>query len=61
MKEQKSIKRLLTSDETKKFALEGGLIELDGICREANLRYSIAYGTLPGAARHHGFILWGMI
>ena len=28
------------------------------ICVENNLKYSIAYGTLIGAVRHHGFIPW---
>ena len=27
-------------------------------CEEKGLRYSIAYGTLIGAVRHHGFIPW---
>lgn len=27
-------------------------------CREHNLRYSLAYGTLLGAVRHRGFIPW---
>ena len=28
------------------------------VCREHNLRYSLAYGTLIGAVRHGGFIPW---
>ena len=31
---------------------------IDNICREHNLRYWIAYGTLIGAMRHGGFIPW---
>lgn len=27
-------------------------------CKEHNLRYSLAYGTLLGAVRHNGFIPW---
>ena len=30
----------------------------DQLCREHNLRYYIAYGTLLGAVRHQGFIPW---
>lgn len=31
---------------------------LDRICREHDLAYSLAYGTLLGAIRHKGFIPW---
>lgn len=34
------------------------LVEIDKICRRLNLRYYLAYGTLIGAIRHHGFIPW---
>lgn len=34
------------------------LDEIDRVCRENNLRYSLAYGTLLGAVRHQGFIPW---
>lgn len=34
------------------------LDEIDKVCRENNLRYSLAYGTLLGAVRHGGFIPW---
>ncbi len=34
------------------------LLYFDKVCRENGLRYSLAYGTLIGAIRHHGFIPW---
>lgn len=34
------------------------LIEFDKICRENDLRYSLAAGTMLGAVRHKGFIPW---
>lgn len=34
------------------------LLEVDAICAEQNLTYYLAYGTLIGAVRHHGFIPW---
>lgn len=34
------------------------LCTFDDFCREKNLTYSLAFGTLLGAVRHHGFIPW---
>ncbi len=31
---------------------------IDSFCRENNIKYSLAYGTLLGAIRHKGFIPW---
>lgn len=31
---------------------------IDKVCKENDLRYSLAYGTLIGAVRHGGFIPW---
>ena len=34
------------------------LVEFDKFCRDHNLKYFLAYGTLLGAVRHKGFIPW---
>ncbi len=34
------------------------LVYLDEVCRQQNLTYYLAYGTLLGAIRHKGFIPW---
>lgn len=34
------------------------LDEVDRVCNEHHLKYSLAYGTLIGAVRHNGFIPW---
>ena len=47
----------MTLDEIKQEELEI-LCWFDSYCREHNLRYSLAYGTLLGAVRHKGFIPW---
>lgn len=47
----------LTIEEMKQVELEI-MDEFDRICREHNLVYCIAYGTLLGAVRHKGFIPW---
>ena len=40
-------------------ACEYGLLcEINAICREHNLRYTLCGGTLLGAIRHKGFIPW---
>lgn len=51
MKEIKEIKEL------QKIELDI-LVYIDKICRENNLKYFLAYGTLIGAVRHNGFIPW---
>ena len=51
-----------TKDKEMLEKLHGVLLELmmefDRICRENEIEYSIAYGTLLGAVRHGGFIPW---
>ena len=34
------------------------LKDFDQFCKKHNLKYSLCYGTLIGAARHKGFIPW---
>lgn len=34
------------------------LVKFDAFCREKGLSYSVSYGTMLGAIRHHGFIPW---
>ena len=38
--------------------LTKALIEFDKFCKEHNIQYSLAFGTLLGAIRHKGFIPW---
>lgn len=52
-----SNKKPIPLDEQKKIRLEI-LKEIDIFCRENDIRYSLAFGTLLGAVRHQGFIPW---
>lgn len=47
----------LTFDEQRMLQLDI-LKEVDACCRENNIRYSLAFGTLIGAIRHKGYIPW---
>lgn len=49
--------RLLTLEEKKQMELEM-LHEIDALCKEHEIKYYLAYGTLIGALRHKGFIPW---
>ena len=50
-------KNELTIKETQMISLEILHIITD-ICETQCLRYSLIYGTLIGAVRHHGYIPW---
>ena len=43
--------------EIKKIELDI-LIDVDRVCRQEKINYSLAFGTLLGAVRHKGFIPW---
>lgn len=47
----------LTLKEIQSFMLEI-LVFVDKICRENNIKYTLASGTMLGAVRHKGFIPW---
>lgn len=47
----------LTLEDLKRIEVEL-MDELDRICRENDIQYYLAYGSLLGAARHGGFIPW---
>lgn len=34
------------------------LVRFDQVCRQHDLQYSLAFGSLLGCVRHHGFIPW---
>lgn len=51
------MKTEISFEEKKRIQLEM-LDEIDAFCRGNDIRYSIAFGTLLGAIRHHGFIPW---
>ncbi len=51
------MKEAISLDQLKKLEIDL-LIEVDKICRNENLRYSLGGGTLLGAVRHKGFIPW---
>lgn len=49
--------REISKEEQKCLILEI-LIDFDKVCKNNNIPYSLAYGTLLGAVRHNGFIPW---
>lgn len=50
-------KKQIDNTEYKRLAY-GILVDFDRLCREHQIRYSLAYGTLIGAIRHGGYIPW---
>ncbi|MBR4402109.1 MAG: LicD family protein [Flavobacteriales bacterium] len=49
--------KTISFDEIKEIQLDI-LICVDKFCRDNNINYSLAYGTLIGAIRHNGYIPW---
>lgn len=49
--------REITFEESKPIMIET-LKSIDKCCRENNIKYSICWGTMIGAIRHHGFVPW---
>ena len=51
---------MLSDEDLRKLqhALADMLKVFDGFCREHNINYVLAGGTLLGAVRHQGFIPW---
>ncbi|OWV26301.1 hypothetical protein B7988_06875 [Fibrobacter sp. UWB1] len=47
----------MTLKELQEFSLNI-LKDVHGFCKQNNIKYSLAYGTLIGALRHKGFIPW---
>lgn len=47
----------ISLEERKKIQLEM-LLEIDQFCREHDIKYMLAFGTLLGAIRHKGYIPW---
>ena len=50
-------KRNISLDELKSIQVDI-LSVLDSFCRENNIKYSLGYGSMIGAARHQGYIPW---
>lgn len=51
------MKREVSFEESKEIMVNI-LKSIDKCCRENNIKYSLCWGTMIGAIRHHGFIPW---
>lgn len=49
--------REISFEESKEIMVKT-LESIDNCCRQNNLKYSLCWGTMIGAIRHHGFIPW---
>lgn len=49
--------REVSFEESKEIMIKT-LKSIDNCCRENNIKYSVCWGTMIGAIRHHGFIPW---
>ena len=49
--------REVSFEESKEIMIKT-LESIDKCCRENNIKYSVCWGTMIGAIRHHGFIPW---
>ena len=49
--------REISFEESKRILIRT-LESIDKVCRENNIDYSICWGTMIGAIRHHGFVPW---
>lgn len=59
LKEETRCDFFVDSKRKKIWAIELDLIrKFDEVCRNNNLKYYMAYGTLLGAVRHKGFVPW---
>lgn len=58
--ERMTVQKELTREEFRKMQLLqlDMIAELDRVCRENDIKYSISCGTLLGAVRHKGYIPW---
>lgn len=49
--------KLISFEESKIIMLDT-LKSIDKCCRENDINYSLAWGSMIGAVRHHGFVPW---
>lgn len=49
--------RIISFEDSKQIMIKS-LARIDQFCRNNDIQYSICWGTMIGAIRHHGFIPW---